>query len=371
MAKRQFVLLAHTIEDLSDHNLNGWMMSEKYDGLRLFWDGGITRGIPAKEVPFANVERDARLVSGRGADYLATGLWSRNAKVIRAPDWFLDKLPKIFLDGEIYGGRKNWEVTSSIVKKNVPDEQDWRKIKYQVFDCPSMDIIFGDGCLETDIFTKTFNKDIRTWVSDRAMELGVTVEPSNRQFEYMLLWLKKQNIENDYVQIAEQRVLPYSTDQCNLIINQTMEEVVAGGGEGLMFRDSQSYWEPARSHSLLKLKKWYDSECTVVGYTAGALTKKGSKHLGKMGAMIVTWESKTFEISGFKDIERELWTIDASGKPLVKANEIVSNMPGKDVPIFVANPMFPRGSKVSFRYRELSATGIPKSGIYLRKAINL
>lgn len=39
--KRQFLMLAHDY-DPKKHSILGWYMSEKLDGLRAWWDGGIT-----------------------------------------------------------------------------------------------------------------------------------------------------------------------------------------------------------------------------------------------------------------------------------------------------------------------------------------
>lgn len=363
--KRQFVMLAHTLDelDLSKANLHGWFLSEKLDGLRMYWDGGISRGLPAYDVPFANVQRDNRFVD---KGYLATGLWSRNAKVIRAPEWFLDALPNIPLDGEVWAGRKNWEITSSIVKQNEPNENDWRRITYQVFDCPSFDIIFGDGDIKTDIYTKSFNKTLRDWVFARADKLGVIKEPGWREFEFMLGWLKRMNFENDYVKILEQNKLPIGNQKLiEKIINQLMEEVVVNGGEGVMLRKAESYWAPERSHNLLKLKKWYDAEGIVVGYSWGRKTNKGSKHLGKMGALVIQWHDKTFEISGFTDSEREILTLNANiGNP----SEVGRVFAGERIREGFHNPTFPIGSNVTFRYRDLTAAGIPKNGNFHRIA---
>ncbi len=364
MGKRQFVQLAQTLENVDDRNINGWLMSEKLDGIRLIWDGGISRGLVAKDVPYANVERDARLVSGDGQNYLATGLWSRNAKVIRCPEWFLDKLPPIILDGEIYAGRGRWEVTSSITKQLVPNEVDWQQITYQVFDSPPLDVLLSDGAIETEIFTKKINADIRQWAIDQAQKLGVKVGPSDRAFEYVIKWLKKQEIENDCIKIAEQIQLPYDIATCSGIINQRMAEVIAANGEGLMFRNNFSHWAPERSHNLLKLKKWHDAEAEVVGYTFGKETKKGSRNLGRLGALIVKWNGETFECSGFKDEERTLKIVNDERA----AYELGCTMAGKDAPLYVDSKLFPRGSMITFRYRELTAKGIPKSANYRRKA---
>ncbi len=354
--KRQFLMLSHTFEEPGP-NVCGWLMSEKLDGLRMFYDGGISRGLPVREVPFANVERDHRFVN---QDYLATGLWSRNAKVIRAPEWFLDSLPPISLDGEVYGGRGNWEVTSSITKQIEPNTSDWKKIRFMVFESPPMDVVFQPGLVETDIYTKDFS-GVLDWVTERAKAIGMTMAPPNRPYENVYNWLKRQDIENDFVRLLEQTPLPYSAKEAQTIINQRMEEVIALGGEGLMLRNHQSTWTPERTKDLLKVKKWYDAEAIVIGYAWGKRTSKGSRHLGRMGALIVRWEGKTFELSGFTDAERQIVFpsgADASG--LGVAN------PGGVAGDGLVNPKFPIGTKVTFRYRELSAASIPKNANYLR-----
>ena len=85
-------------------NPAGWWMSEKYDGLRGFWDG--------------------------------RKLWSRKGRAIAAPDYFLAELPKdIALDGELWMGRGKFEETISAVLSQTPDER-WKRVRFMVFDAP-------------------------------------------------------------------------------------------------------------------------------------------------------------------------------------------------------------------------------------------
>ena len=85
-------------------NPAGWWMSEKYDGLRGFWDG--------------------------------RKLWSRKGRAIAAPDYFLAELPKdVALDGELWMGRGKFEETISAVLSQTPDER-WKRVRFMVFDAP-------------------------------------------------------------------------------------------------------------------------------------------------------------------------------------------------------------------------------------------
>lgn len=82
----------------------GWWMSEKYDGVRGYWDG--------------------------------RKLWSRKGNAIHAPDYFLAELPQeVALDGELWIGRGEFEETTSVVLSQTPDER-WKRVRFMVFDAP-------------------------------------------------------------------------------------------------------------------------------------------------------------------------------------------------------------------------------------------
>jgi len=81
-----------------------WLMSEKLDGVRAYWDG----------------------------EQLVT----RNGNRLAAPDWFLAALPPFALDGELWLERGHFEETLSIVRQQVPHEG-WRRISYQIFEVPA------------------------------------------------------------------------------------------------------------------------------------------------------------------------------------------------------------------------------------------
>ena len=95
------------LKEYKDENLTGWMMSEKYDGVRAIWDG--------KE------------------------LKSRNGNIINAPSSFIAQLPDFALDGELWSNRGEFELIASIVLDKNPDIKAWQNIKYMVFDLPKFD----------------------------------------------------------------------------------------------------------------------------------------------------------------------------------------------------------------------------------------
>src|SRR5947209_11838064 len=96
------LLLAQSWDNAAD--LAGWWMSEKLDGVRAYWDG---------------------------KQFL-----SRQGNLFHAPDWFIEGLPDSPLDGELWIGRKKFQRTVSIVRRQ--DKTDlWKEVRFLVFDAPA------------------------------------------------------------------------------------------------------------------------------------------------------------------------------------------------------------------------------------------
>ncbi len=81
-----------------------YLVSEKLDGVRAFWDGQSLR--------------------------------FRSGLPVAAPDWFTGGLPKTPLDGELWLGRGRFDELSGTVRKKQPVEAEWRQLRYMVFDLP-------------------------------------------------------------------------------------------------------------------------------------------------------------------------------------------------------------------------------------------
>ena len=96
------LFLLHTYKKSQD--VTGWVMSEKLDGVRAYWDG--------------------------------QQLISRGGNVFSAPQSFLQNFPPFALDGELWTKRNDFENIVSIVRQQNPDER-WSKIHYRVFEVPA------------------------------------------------------------------------------------------------------------------------------------------------------------------------------------------------------------------------------------------
>lgn len=333
---REFLMLAHNIRP-SD-KIAGWFASEKLDGIRAFWDGGYTRGMPTTDVPWANLDKTVRPYS--------TGLWSRYGNVISAPGWFLDKLPAILLDGELYIGPGMFQTVSSVVRRHEPDDR-WKQIRYAVFEAPGFYSVFKDGQIKNTNFKKIIDSAACAKIY---AQLPRSVGVATDVFNYL---------QDQWDDCVPQHKLPNTEDAARERVDELMAEIHLKKGEGLILRNPRSYYDPVRTRHLLKVKPKLDAEGTVVGYISG----KG-KLLGMLGALIVKYRDKTFELSGFTDAERSL-TIEDSGW--------AAKHPGTMIPVralgLYPSQHFPIGSQVTFLYRELSDDGIPKEARYLRKPI--
>lgn len=169
--RREFLQLAETF-DPEKHSIAGWYVSEKLDGMRTLWDGGISRRLPVDQVPYAGLldpktgQPKVKLKSH------ATGLWSRYGNPIMAPDWFLDRLPPVPLDGELWAGRGNFQLAMSICRKDEPDQR-FDQLDYAIYGMPSFDVLFQTGEIKNANFHASFDwEKIRQFVISRCTALG-------------------------------------------------------------------------------------------------------------------------------------------------------------------------------------------------------
>ena len=183
----------------------GWWGSEKLDGVRGWWEGGVLR--------------------------------SRKGNVFAAPDWFIEGWPKdVVMDGELFGGRGNFNEASGIVRRHKP-HRGWKKIVYFVFDLPN-----HPGTYE-----------------ERMEALDILID----------------KIGSPYL-AAVPRMKFESKDQLQL----ALEKIEQAHGEGLVIVAPGSKYVGDKTGNVLKVKRFHDAEGTVFDYEPG----KG-KHKGVVGAL--------------------------------------------------------------------------------------
>lgn len=258
LPKREFLMMAEIYQP-AHMTVGAWYISEMLNGVRTFWDGGISRGFPTIEIPWANVVDPKTGRMKRKIKSPATGLWSCHGDSIIAPDWFLNLLPCTPLDGMLWAGRDNFQLCQSICANSVPGP-DWSEIEFAVFACPPIDKIFSDGIVKNanakirilrasfDLWLKKNNHSIlEDW---KFLETGA----EKIIFEQELATLRESVSSIGRVYLLQQRRLPFNVKKAAVEVEQQMEKVFRLGGEGIILRDSNSCWEPKRMASFLEYK---------------------------------------------------------------------------------------------------------------------
>lgn len=216
------------LAEIYEHGLDvtQYWVSEKLDGVRARWDG--------------------------------SHLVSRSGNIFAPPDWFIQGLPSMPMDGELWTGRGRYEEVSSIVRKQQPHDG-WRSVRFLIFDLP---------------------------------EHGGTFDERVQAMKHLV-----GQHQWPYVDLIEQFLVKSEEE-----LTQRLHNVMDQGGEGVMLHRKTARYASGRSHDLLKLKPFSDAEATVMGYRPG----KG-KYLGQVGSLQVqTDEGKIFFIgTGLKDEERQ------------------------------------------------------------------
>jgi DNA ligase len=87
-----------------EEKITGWVMSEKLDGIRGYWNG--------------------------------KKLMTRKGLPINPPPWFIENFPPFELDGELWSKRGDFEFIQSTVLDKNPGK-DWEKITYNIFEVPN------------------------------------------------------------------------------------------------------------------------------------------------------------------------------------------------------------------------------------------
>jgi len=221
--------------------------------------------------------------------WTGTQMYSRNKNRYFPPSFFTKDFPGSPLDGELWIGRSTFQKCVSVVRKQNPVEHEWRLVQYLVFDAPGLNL------------------------------------PFNKRFEKLEEFFSR--IDSPYIKLHKHAICT-GPEQ----LMKEHERVEKLGGEGMMLRDPNSYYENRRSKTLLKVKKFDDDEAVVLAHEPGT-----GRCTGMMGAIRVrNSQGVEFSIgSGFNDAQRR--------------------RPPKI------------GSKVTYKYQGVSTSNTPRFPIFLRE----
>ena len=220
------VQLANVYDQANVSDISNYLVSEKYDGVRAIWTG--------------------------------KALLTRQGNPISAPEWFTAPLPAVWLDGELWTQRQDFDALSGIVRTQTPDDKLWREVSYMVFDMPDADLPF-----------------------------------EQRYNNYSRL---VEQINADHIQAVNQQRF-----DSNHALSEHLQALVEKGAEGLMLHLATATHRASRSDALLKLKPYFDDEAKVIAHLPGQ-----GKYTGMLGALRVkNQQGIEFSIgTGFTDVER-------------------------------------------------------------------
>jgi DNA polymerase/3'-5' exonuclease PolX len=206
----------------------GWVGSEKFDGYRCLFIGKTK---PDEDKVFL----------------------SRAQKQFNAPELFKLAMPDENLDGELWVGRENFQMMG-VVRKKVPILEEWKHVQYVVYDLPTMKKPFSVRLKHLERIVKENKK--------RWDNLKHTL-PTEFQIECPLRMAKQTMITSEKH------------------MDDMYKKILELGGEGLMIKDPDSFYEDGRSHYMLKVKPSFDEEAVIIDYKLG----KG-KYKGLLGGFI-------------------------------------------------------------------------------------
>jgi DNA ligase-1 len=234
--------------------LDGYWVSEKFDGVRGYWDG--------------------------------QQLWTRGGQRVTPPAWFTAGWPPVPMDGELWAGHGAFASAVSTVRQQAASDAAWREMHFMVFDLPNQGGVFDERLTAL-----------------QQLSLPAWVQP-----------------------VTQSRIASH------LALQALLRKTVQDGGEGLVLHRGDSLYSAQRNDDLLKFKPFDDAEAKVVAHIPG----KG-KFEGLLGALLVeTPQGQRFKLgTGLSDAQR------------------------RDPPAI--------GSWVTYRFRDVNPSGIPRFASYLRQ----
>jgi DNA ligase-1 len=230
------LLLAQSApRDLSQLDLSRYLVSEKLDGVRAFWTGRL--------------------------------MFTRHGQPISLPDEFSAHLPQRALDGELWMARGRFDAASAAVRRQQPQEAEWRQLRYMLFELPD-----GEGSFEQRAQV----------LQTLAAEAGRSSSSGNSG------WSGLQAL-------PQERVVNLAD------LQQRLATLVQAGGEGLVLHEAAAGYQTGRQSVLLKLKPQDDDEAVVLAHLPGE-----GRLAGLLGALRLRNSSGVvFSVgTGFSDDQR-------------------------------------------------------------------
>lgn len=346
---------------LENGSLQGYVVSEKLDGVRALWDGVVLK--------------------------------SRSGKAFSPPKCWVENLPDFALDGELFIARGKFEEVLSIVSKG--DSQceeckceEWSNVGYFIFDVPQANQksnaknsakSSADSSAESSAKSYTLLERLallESWLENRANKTNKASQAKTTKAKNSADLDSAKASKNPILHIIPQESVPSQE-----ALQKKLKEVEKLGGEGLVIRKNNAPYERFRTTNAMKLKSYSDTECVVVAHNQGK--GKFSNALGSL-----TCESLPLDFATAKSAK------NAENKDSAQPTSIDSGQPKKikdstdsaqPTPLtfpthsrkirFKIGSGFsdkdraappPIGTIITYKYYGLTKNGLPRFPVFLR-----
>jgi DNA ligase-1 len=111
---------------LGNETLTDYWVSEKYDGIRGYWDG--------------------------------SQLLSRSGKALKPPTWFIQAWPTQPFEGELWAGLEQFEQAASVIQQKQAPDSAWRAMRFMVFDANTSTQTFTERIVRYQSLVKQIDK---------------------------------------------------------------------------------------------------------------------------------------------------------------------------------------------------------------------
>lgn len=209
--------------------------------------------------------------------------WSRQGQqiigLVDLENEAMNKLPaNVCLDGELVAISDNPDTYKQTMKLARTKDIEKHGLKMKVFDAMSVDEFKNQNC--------------PLCYDERRINL-LKIFGENKTLE---------EINSDYIYFELLNILYEGTDTSKII--ELLNDQTAKGEEGIMINISDAKYDFKRTNSLLKVKKFLDTEVLCIGFEEGTNSNKGT-----LGALICEYKNNTLKVgSGFSEEQRDyIW----------------------------------------------------------------
>jgi len=248
--KREFLQQPiHYCED--KHNVAGWYFCEKPDGVRCYWDGGISRNKKTSKVPWASLKNPKTGQPKSKIRQYATGLWSQYGNPLPAPDSFLDRLPPFPLDGYLWLGRGKYTEIRNLCMLEKVTEQEYKGVQFAAISSPGYGGFLTGGTIKNDNMDVTIHTHRCTsWINQQVDQI-ISV-PANSNLDQELFAMSENDQWDDEIYILLHTILPTQERVAKETVHSLETTLRMNNSRGFFIRNPFAVWKPKKVDSFLQ-----------------------------------------------------------------------------------------------------------------------